>query len=293
MKQVISERLFNYCQKHLRDIDSGKFKITASLKQLANDYGVGRLEDGYFYFDNKDKQHLIEMVAIELNGVHLFRENYPNLKTRNETAKYNRAEKVGALNVAEDFILVNSLGSLHLNQQVIKLSTISSLGQFLCASQIQSIEHKKIVLVENLIVMANLARLNLPAELKEALWLYRGDIQAQQQTSSAYQFFRRFKATHQLICFSDIDPSGLQIALTSGATQLLTLANTSDLDIALKGHEIEWFKQQSAINYLNNYHCLPEHCSSIFLKMKQIQKTLKQEHIIAHSLPLTLHSLVY
>jgi len=285
----MNKKLFEYCQKHLRSGD--RFKESASFKLLVTRYNIGYLADGYFYFDERAKQQLIEVVASEHVGIHLFRDPYPIQQTRSDIANTQRNEKVGALKVSEDFILINSLENLLLNQQSISMSPLASLGQYVCATEIKTIEHRQIVLVENLIVMANLRHLNIPACLQEALWVYRGDVQAQQQTGTAYSFFRRFQASHQLICFSDLDPSGLQISLTSNATHWLTLANRDDLHIALQGTEQEWFAQQKAISYLNNQVQLPEQCGALFHQMQQSQITLKQEHMLAHALELALYPL--
>ncbi|GLS91538.1 hypothetical protein GCM10007916_26070 [Psychromonas marina] len=279
--------LFEYCQKHLRVC--GKFKASSSFEKLAC-LGIGCIESGWFYFNEKDKQQLIELVASEHDGIHLYRDSYPLQKTRDEKAITQRDEKGGALKVSEDFVLLNSLNNFRINQQITSISELTSLGQYVCATDINTIEHQQIVLVENLVVMANLKRLNIPESLSEALWVYRGDLQVQQQTGTAYSFFRRFKDSHQLICFSDLDPSGIQISLTSGATQWLTIADGLDLNIELKGPEQEWFKQQKAICYLNNQQ-LPTYCASLFMKMKASQITLKQEHMLAHSLKLCLSPL--
>jgi hypothetical protein len=291
----MNKALFQYCQKHLRDLDSGQLKVSASLKRLHNSYHVGEIDNGWFYFTDKDKQHLIHLVALELNGTHLFRDNYPSPQSRTQIAKQSRSEKVGALKVSHDFILINSLGPLRINQKITSMPAVSALGYYLCASEIETIEHEQIVLVENLIVMANLKQLNIPEQLKGALWLYRGDSQAQQQTGTAYSFFRRFTSSHQLISFSDLDPSGLQISLTSGATHWLTIANAEALDIKLAGPENEWFKQHNAINYIEHYSKevgkLAPHCATLFKRMGEVQTTLKQEHMIAHSVKLTLHAL--
>lgn len=285
----MNKKLFEYCQKHLRRGE--KFKLSASFKQLVRDYQIGHIDAGYFYFNETDKLSLIELVAREHQGVHLFRDPYPEPQRRTQLALTERNEKRGAIKVSADFVLVNSLENLRLNQQCIALSPVCSLGQYLCVFEIESIEHRQIVLVENLIVMANLARLHIPASLKDALWLYRGDLQAHQQTGTAYSFFRRFQESHQLICFSDLDPSGLQITLTSGATQCLTLANSQDLSLDLQGEEEQWFTQQQAIRYLNKQAQLPDACATLFQQMQQTQKTLKQEHMLAHSLELALYPL--
>ena len=287
----MNKTLFHYCQKHLRFIDRGELKVNASLKQLANHYNIGYIDNGVFYFNEKDKQHLIELVAQQLNGAYLS-DPYPEAQTRTQIAKNSRNEKIGALKVSEEFVLLNSLRSLFLNQQVTNNCAVNSLGHFLCASEIKTVQHQQIVLVENLIVMANLQRINIPESLVDALWLYRGDAQAQQQTGTANQFFRRFQKTNQLICFSDFDPAGLQIALTCGAQQWLTLEHADNINIKLSGIEQEWFNQKNAIAYLNNSDQLSNSITALFSTMNNNRKTLKQEHMVAHSLPVALYPLI-
>lgn len=171
------------------------------------------------------------------------------------------------------------------------MSPFVSFGINIDASQIQSVEHKQIILVENLEVMALLDKLVIPNFLKEALWLYRGDVNKRQTTGCAYQFFRNFKETHQLICFSDLDPAGIEIALSCSAHYWLTPADSFVINKQLTGDEKEWFKQNKAITFLKNREGLPEKCESTFSLMLQYQKTLKQEHMIAHKIPLELFSL--
>ncbi|WP_022941562.1 DUF7281 domain-containing protein [Psychromonas hadalis] len=287
----MNKTLFKYCKNNLNFVGSGRLKKTVSLKRLHEDYGFGSLDDRFCYFNEKDKQQLIERVQLELQ-VHLFRDSYPETKSRIGNAQNNRNEKVGALKVSDDFVLVNSLDKLCLNQKISINNKLMALGQFICASEVETIEHQQIILVENLAVMANLFLLNIPSELENALWLYRGDTQKHKQTGTANPFFRRFQKTNQLICFSDFDPEGLKIALTSGATHWLTLKQKDDIKIALKGDEFEWFKQQNAKQYLSNHTKLPDVITELCNTMNNNQKTLKQEHMLAHSLPLALYPLI-
>lgn len=286
--------IFNYCKKHLRLIEHGEFKVNASLKHLANHYNIGYIESGRYYFKPQDKLQLVEVIAQELDGIRLS-DAYPEAQTRLQRASDNSDEKNRALKVSEDFVLVNSLNGLHLNQQSMANCTINSLGNFLCASEIKSIQHTHLVLVENLTVMANLNQLNIPAELQEALWLYRGDAQLHKHTSTANRFFRRFEKTHVLICFSDFDPAGLQIALTCGAQQWLTIEQKESIKVKLNGFEGEWFKQNNQRNFLIGKASLNNKLDEFFSIMNDHQKTIKQEHMLAHHmklgmLPLSLGS---
>jgi len=288
--KIMSEPLFKYCQNNLRRVGEGKIKITPSLKRLNRDYGFGTLDDKFCYFDEQDTDNLVERIKIDLQ-VHLFREGYPDKKTRAKNAKNNRNEKINALKASEDFVLLNSLNSLCFNQQTSHISLLGGLGHFIYAPDIETIEHQQIILVENLEIMANLALLNIPDELQDALWVYRGDKEKHKQTGTASEFFKRFQMTNQLICFSDFDPTGLAIALTCGASQWLTLETSNDINIELNGYEYEWFRQKKDKSYLNNNAKLTEQLSELFRTMNHSQKTLKQEHMAEHSLKLKLYPL--
>jgi len=132
--------LFEYCQKHLGT--GHQFKVSASFKQLVERYNIGYIVDKIYYFSEKDRQSLLELVAMEHDGIHLFRDPYPDLQTRTQTVKMQRNEKVGAVKVSEDFILLNCFDHLCLNQQVTAMSPLTSLGHYICASEIETIEHQ-------------------------------------------------------------------------------------------------------------------------------------------------------
>jgi hypothetical protein len=141
--------------------------------------------------------------------------------------------------------------------------------------------------------MANLPALKLPKKLENPLWLYRGDIQEKQQTGTAYAFFKRFNNDqHELICFSDLDPAGIQIALTCYAQYWLSPNDSAVIEFSgAKDVEKEWYKQNAAVQYLKNVKNLPDKCQMAFELMLNNRKTLKQEHMLAHQIPLGLYKL--
>ncbi|WP_372881821.1 hypothetical protein [Psychromonas sp.] len=95
-----------------------------------------------------------------------------------------------------------------------------------------------------------------------------------------------------LICFSDLDPAGIQIALTCNAEYWLTAKDSTVIDFSgALGAEQEWDKQVSAITFLKNYNALPAKCQSAFDFMLSKRKTLKQEHMLARQIPLGLYKL--
>jgi hypothetical protein len=125
------------------------------------------------------------------------------------------------------------------------------------------------------------------------LWLYRGDVKAQQTTNTSYQFFRRFKGQIPLVCFSDLDPKGIEIALTSDADYWLTVENKNEITMDLTGSEQEWYKQGASITFLQKkISTMPSQqvaCwQKLFENLQTYRKTLKQEHILKHNVALTL-----
>ena len=269
---------------------SGNLKLSSTVARLNKDYGFGLIQGSYLHFNDNDRNVLIKRVQDE-NGVHLFREPYPEEKSRLQSASTNRNEKHRSYAVSRDFILINSFTNLKLNQTRQTLNPLTSLGVFLKADEITSVEHKQIILVENLAIMGNIKSLIIPSVLKDALWVYRGDLKEQQSTSTAYQFFRRFSDRNELICFSDLDPKGIEIAISSGAHYWLTPKQSDVINMKLDGIEQEWFKQGKAIKYLQSQRLLPQKCQEAFIAMAPSQKTLKQEHMLTHSIELDTYQL--
>ncbi len=302
----MDKALYNFCQVFLQKQRSGgKIKYTSLAKRLHQKYAFGRVDlaQTWLTFSFNDRIKLSKEIQNVL-AVDIMFDDYPVAQDRVSTANHNLLEKENSYAVSHDFVLLNSLSSLKINQQTHQAPPLTSLGVYLKADEIDSIEHKTIVMVENLAVMAHLSSLNFSTihctgiDLTDALFLYRGDIKAQQTTQSSYQLFRRFKGSHTLICFSDVDPKGIEIALTSHAQYWLSIENQNDLRqtlIKLQGNEEEWFKQDAAIKFLQQFlnkktgkPFFPA-WQTIFECLLHTRKTLKQEHIIAHQLALALY----
>ena len=305
MKNIMNKQLYNFIQGHFQKNRQGaQIKNTALATKLYEEYNFGRLniDKTLLIFGLKDILTLCEQIQSEL-GADIRHDIYPTKESRLNIANEFRNEKVNSYAVSKDFILINSLSEFKINKTQHNISPLASLGIYIRADDINSIEHKSIIFVENLAVMANLSSLNLTLlseELTDALWVYRGDIKKQQSTGTAYEFFRRFN-THQRICFSDVDPKGIEIALTSHANYWLSIKNIADyikVCESLKGNEQEWFNQSASIKFLqkklmkNNEDTQKKPTwSTLFTASSAIQKTLKQEHILTHQLALTLLNL--
>ena len=280
---------YNFFAKHLR-ADLGYVNVTKSCQWIVDVHRIGKIVNGKWFYTEKDRAAIIALIKSQLN-VDLLFSDFPDKASREALALINNNEKLNALAVSEDFVLVNSLSSLQINNDQLDINVLASLGVYINANKVESVEHKQIVLVENLAVMANLAKLVLldnAKYLENALWVYRGDLKREQSTGRAYDFFRRFKATHQLICFADFDPEGFKIAITSGATTILAPVADAVVNFNAAGPDIDYFKQVTAKQYINNQNDLSLQVEKLFAVMAEQRQTIKQEHILSHRIPLSV-----
>ena len=279
---------YDFFARHLR-ADLGAVKVTQSCRWMVDTHRLGRIQDGWWFYTEQDRAAIIELVQQQLH-IDLLFDHYPDKSTRVDNALSHNNEKFNALSVSNDFVLVNALQTLQLNGQEIEVGSISSLGLYIDASKINSVEHQFIVLVENLAVMANLKHLvfmDNAAHLKNALWLYRGDQKSIQSTHQAYAFFRSFTASHQLLCFADVDPKGLEIALSSSATKVLTVQTRLLETFNISGIEKDFYNQIKSVNYLKS-RTFSADFQSLFSTICEYKKTIKQEHILAHQIPVAV-----
>lgn len=280
---------YNFFAKHLR-ADLGYVSVTKSCQWIVDVHRLGKIVNGKWFYTEKDRAAIIALIKSQLN-VDLLFADFPDKASREALAAISNNEKLNALAVSEDFVLVNSLNSLQINKHSVDMTVLASLGVYLNTKKVESVEHKQIVLVENLAVMANLATLVLldnAKYLENALWIYRGDLKREQSSGRAYDFFRRFKATHQLVCFADFDPEGLKIAITSGATTILSPVADTIVNFNAAGPDIDYFKQATAKQYINNQTDLSLQIEKLFAVMAEQRQTIKQEHILSHQIPLSV-----
>ncbi|WP_417698168.1 hypothetical protein [Psychromonas sp.] len=267
-----------------------RVKKNKSCEWIVDVHRLGKIEYGDWVYTEKERSAIIALVKSQLK-VDLLHDDFPEDTSRIARANTFNEEKSRTVAVSHDFVLVNSLTILKLNQQTIEINAFQSLGLYVNANTVESVEHDCIVLVENLSVMANLSLLKFSAKcafLKNALWVYRGDIRAQQTTTMAYQFFRGFKESHQLVCFADFDPKGLEIALTSGADYVITPTVDSIKAFQTDGADTDYFKQASSRNYIAEHLVDSSKIQQLFRLMSEQRRTIKQEHMLAKALTLSV-----
>lgn len=289
---LINKTQYDFFAKTMRK-NTGQVKSNKSCQWIVDNYRLGCIDNGNWSYTEKDRISIIKLMK-ELLNIDLLIDDYKSKQDRVKNALTHSNEKLNALAVSHDFVLVNSFDKLLLNKQQIDIGLIDSLGIYINANKVGSIEHKAIVFVENLAVMANLKQIVFTenaVHLKNALWLYRGDKKHQQSTGTAYDFFRTYANSHQLVCFADFDPAGLSIAITSGATQLLVPNSDAFNFINVKGAEQAYYSQDDAKKYLDKQLTLSDELQALYRGMKDNKRTIQQEHLLSHQIPLSIYEI--
>jgi len=264
-----------------------------ALEWIVKEHHIGYIADGSWIYNNSDRDKIIKLAKDQLNGIDLLTQPFPDKASRLKQSELQSYEKHNAFAVSKDYVLVNALSTLCINGHCLELGAFDSLGMSLDVNSINSVQHKDIILVENLSVMAHLKKLVFTEQtehLKKALWVYRGDIKSEQSTGCAYTFFRRFQDSHRLICFADFDPEGLKIGLTCDASHFLAPSEMALSSFLINGADQDYFNQDSARAYLQNQNVDGADWQRLYKGMQSQRKTIKQEHIISHQIPLLLHS---
>ena len=178
-------------------------------------YQNGRIQNDKLLFTAQDKFQLRSKLKSEFGLDPFFTTQLPD--DRLDIAKLHHNEKIARLPPSHDHILINSPnGILQLNKQQIELQAeqLPSAGMMCLSSGIAQIDHESIVVVENLPIMQLCNTFILPPLCQKALWIYRGDHKNGAKVNACHDLLNRFGQDRDVIVFSDMDPKGLEIALT-------------------------------------------------------------------------------
>ncbi|RLA19987.1 MAG: hypothetical protein DRQ62_11170, partial [Gammaproteobacteria bacterium] len=263
-------------------------------------YGYGRSQNNRLIFTAKDKNAIRLQIKRELNIDPFDTEQLPD--SRVDIAEFHDNEKLAKNPVSQDHILVNCpTGTVQLNNQKIHLHSdiIPGVGFMPIASSINQISHDALVVVENLAIMQLCSQFTLPALCQNALWLYRGDHKSGAKAEACYDLLNRFGQDKEVIVFSDMDPKGLEIALTIPhakywlGPEMTQWTRCLQSDYASRsGYDI----QSKAMGYLlklKEKRNLSITITDLISQMQREQSSYRQEHMFAHHVTLSLFTLLY
>lgn len=264
-------------------------------RQVQAHYHCGHVRNNRLIFSAEDKRRLRQRVKEELGLDPFMARQLPN--DRLEMAKFHANEKLAAKPAGHDYLLLNSPdGMLHLNDEQIRLhpQRIPTAGLFCLNSGLETVEHEAIVVVENLIMMSLCARLPLPPLAKNALWVYRGDHKTGAKTDTCYEFIARFGIDKDVIVFSDMDPKGLEIALTMPFADYWLGPEEDCWHICLQSRYANrdgFDHQNDSMNYLQRLvdaRSLTEPLKNLMICLQTERSSYRQEHMYSHNIALDL-----
>lgn len=298
----MNRKLFSWISQLVKN-SPGQTTIRRSSEvglSVIEHYGYGRSQNNRLIFTAKDKSAIRLQIKRELNIDPFDTEQLP--ESRVDIAEFHENEKLAKNPVSQDHILVNCpTGIVQLNNQKIHLHAdiIASVGFMPIASAINQINHDTLVVVENLAIMQLCSQLTLPVLCQNALWLYRGDHKSGAKAEACYDLLNRFGQDKVVIVFSDMDPKGLEIALTMPHAKYWLGPEISEWTTCLRsvyasrsGYDI----QVKALKYLlkrRDEGILSAEITGLFLQMQEEQSSYRQEHMFAHQVTLSLFKLLY
>jgi len=276
------------------DQDS-KRRISPLSQKVIDRYGCGYVCNSSLIFSVEDKRRLRQRVMDELGLDPFIVEQLPD--GRLEMAKYHANEKLAANPASDDQLLLNSAdGIVRVNGAQIQLhpESIKTAGLLCLNASINTVEHETIVVVENLDIMPLCHTWQLPLSGRQALWVYRGDHKSGAKAKACCDFLQRFGAGKTVIVFSDMDPKGLEIALTIPHAQYWLGPELSAWDGCFgsgsancSGYDV----QSGAMAFLvktRDEGLLAEAFSELVLRIRNERSSYRQQHVYAHNVNLSL-----
>jgi len=263
-------------------------------RQVQVRYDCGYIRNNRLVFNVDDKRRLRQQVKDEM-GLDPFTEQLP--AERLEMAQYHANEKLAAKPAGNDQLLFNSAdGIVRVNNAQIQLhpESIKTVGLLCLNSSINTVEHRTIVVVENLAIMPLCQTWQLPLVDPHALWVYRGDHKSGAKAKACCDFLQRFGKDKTVIVFSDMDPKGLEIALTVPHAQYWLGPELSAWDGCFKSDSANcsgYDVQSDAMAFLmktRDEGLLTEPFGELVLRIRKERSSFRQEHVYAHNVNLSL-----
>ena len=258
-------------------------------------YQCGRLRNNDLIFTAEDKISLRRQIIQEFKVDPFEVDQLPD--SRVEAAKHHHNEKLAGKPASDDHILLNCPNkTLKLNNRTIQLQTefIPNAGMMCLSSGINQLDHDAIVVVENLALMQLCGTLKLPSFCRDALWVYRGDYKSGARVDACHGLLNRFGSHKAVVVCSDMDPKGLEIALTIPHAQYWLGPESSTWDDCFKSDYASrsgYDKQSDAMAFLLkkcDAGLLADPFSDLVLRIKKERSSYRQEHGYAHNVNLSL-----
>ncbi|MGZ5075434.1 MAG: DUF7281 domain-containing protein [Methylobacter sp.] len=268
--------------------------VSPTGRQVLADYGCGYISNNKLNFSAEHKRRLRQQVKDEM-GLDPFTDRLPD--DRLEMSEYHANEKLAAEPASNDQLLLNSAdGIVRINNAQIQLhpESVKTAGLLCMNAGINSVEHRTIVVVENLDIMPLCHSWQLPLSEPDALWIYRGDHKSGAKAKACRDFLQRFGKDKTVVVFSDMDPKGLEIALTLPfANFWLGPCENSRQALLNSNHanDAGFDIQSKAVGYLLrqlNSNVLSEPFKRLISSLRDQRSSFRQQHTYSRNVTLEL-----
>ncbi|MGR9046669.1 MAG: DUF7281 domain-containing protein [Gammaproteobacteria bacterium] len=293
----MNRQLFKWISELVADTpnQTTERRVSSQGKSVLERYHCGYLKHNRLVFTAQDKLLLRQRVKEELGLDPFTTRELPD--DRLEMAAFHANEKLASKPAGHDHLLLNSPnGNLRLNGENIALQPLKlpTAGLMCLNSGITTVEHTALVVVENLAMMQVCTTLALPPAAQNALWIYRGDHKSGAKADACREFVERFGADKDVIVFSDMDPKGLEIALTMPHVDYWLGPQPESWDSCLNSRQANrdgFDLQRGAMAYLQRVKDsgeLSPVLTNLLACLKQHRSSYRQEHMASHAIALAL-----
>lgn len=239
------------------------------------DFSVGIARGENLLLTPRDIRQIRKVIK-EQSGFDLLTDPIPNSRT--DMAQFFPNEKLSSRPVKDKIIKVYGILSTNINRK--KYSLEDCMNIEIPLSSLKSIEHKQVIIVENYEAFSRFRSIHSDVCLNP-LVIYRGDKEGGVISKEIAKSFPHI----ELIAWFDTDPSGISLALASGASHMLIPSISRD---ALIEHGNSTLFEEQYRYWDRVSKSLPCKLEAL---ISSVEKGITQESIIANSIPLVLHPL--
>jgi len=295
----VDRKLYQWISELVRDKPglTTDRSLTPLGREVLTRYGCGYVSKNHLIFSAEDKRRLRQLALDEFRLDPFLVEQLP--ETRLEMAQYHADEKLAAKPASEDLLLLNSAdGIIRVNGEEIPLhpQSLTSAGLLCVNTSINTVEHESLVVVENLAIMPLCRSWRIPCVDTQALWVYRGDYKSGATASACRDFVEHFGTDKTVIVFSDMDPKGLEIALTMPHVEYWLGPEQSAWQTCLQSklaNRVGFDLQSGALTYLER--CskrgqLSDKLNQLLTCLNEERSSFRQEHMFCEQVGLQLLS---
>jgi len=193
----------------------GPFKAGKELSDFFRDNNIGTERRGAFTIDRKDRKAIRAILLSEFQvPLHATEDTWDGL-SRHEALEFGANEKMTTESVREEIVALKAFSGKPLNLFGADIHLPDGVAMVTGWSKIvPHARHSAIVLIENWEAFERIHRLSFPVpdHLQEAIVVYRGDLPGY-SIGAVHDWLK--SQDLPVYVFSDQDPAGLVIALTT------------------------------------------------------------------------------